>query len=87
MSNAAFGDAAMALPLSRDSRMCPELLKEGVAMFEVGKAYEIRTLVDGGETVQFATIARYEHPLIQLASTGEIINVTSPHFISAVEKD
>jgi len=64
-------------------------------MFEVGKRYEIRMIIGGDETTLWATIEKYEHPLIKFADVppdeflntevlhGEIVNVTSPNFISA----
>lgn len=72
-------------------------------MFEVGKTYEIRMIEGGEETTSWHTVERYEHPLLKLADVkfedddimgpagaempGPIINVTSPNFISALEKD
>jgi len=68
-------------------------------VFQVGKRHEIRMIIDGEETMSWATIERYEHPLLKFADAnvrsleshlpdttlhGEIINVTSPNFISAV---
>ena len=68
-------------------------------MFQVGKRYEIRMIIGGEETMSWGTIERYEHPLLKFADVnlrsleshlpdttlhGEIINVTSPYFISAV---
>jgi hypothetical protein len=64
-------------------------------MFEVGKKYEIRMIEGGTETVFWRTVEMYEHPLVKFADShfsdqadevvaGEIINVTSPNFISAV---
>ena len=66
-------------------------------MFEVGRNYEIRMIIDGVETTMWQTIERYEHPLLKFADVtinaenglptrtikGEIVNVTSPNFISA----
>lgn len=67
-------------------------------MFEAGKTYEIKMILDGDETTMWRTVERYEHPLLKIADTppsalsskvikGEIINVTSPNFISAVEHE
>jgi hypothetical protein len=68
-------------------------------VFQVGKRYEIRMILDGEETMSWATVEHYEHPLLKFADVnvrsleshlpdtilhGEIINVTSPNFISAV---
>jgi hypothetical protein len=68
-------------------------------MFEVGKKYEIRMIVDGEETTMWQTVEKYEHPLVKFADVhakdvkpylkegtipGAIVNVTSPNFISAV---
>jgi hypothetical protein len=68
-------------------------------VFQVGKRYEIRMIIGGEETMSWGTIERYEHPLLKFADVnirsreshlpdtilhGEIINVTSPCFISAV---
>jgi hypothetical protein len=68
-------------------------------VFQVGKRYEIRMIIGGEETMSWGTIERYEHPLLKFADVnirsreshlpdttlhGEIINVTSPYFISAV---
>jgi hypothetical protein len=70
-----------------------------IAMFEVGKKYEIRMIIGGEETTMWQTIEKYEHPLVKFADIpassvepyliprtihGEIVNVTSPNFISAV---
>lgn len=71
-------------------------------MFTVGRTYEFRIIEGGDETVFAGTIERYEHPLIKLADIdmsamsepfrqpgiikGQIINVTSANFISAVER-
>ena len=56
-------------------------------------------IIGGEETMSWGTIERYEHPLLKFADVnirsleshrpdttlhGEIINVTSPNFISAV---
>ncbi len=61
--------------------------------------HEIRMLSDGDETMFWGTVERYEPPLLKLADhvtpkgdpffppgtvPGQIINVTSPNFISAV---
>jgi len=69
-----------------------------VPLFEVGARYEIRMIIGGEETVLWAAIEAYEHPIIKTASKtfgdkspylpgktipGQIINVTSPNFISA----
>ncbi len=35
-------------------------------MFEVGKRYEIRMLANGREILMFATVEKYEHPLVKL---------------------
>ena len=71
-------------------------------MFEVGKRYEIRMIVAGSEITRWETVQSYEHPLVKFADThyapdssflpgqtfrGEIVNVTSPNFISAVLQD
>jgi len=68
-------------------------------VFQVGKRYEIRMIIGGEETMSWGTIERYEHPLLKFADVnvrtpeshlpdttlyGEIVNVTSPNFISAV---
>ncbi len=69
-------------------------------MFETGQKYEFVMIKGGEETMFWGTIESYEHPLIKLADhetkdheylpsafiPGEIINVTSPNFISAVVK-
>lgn len=67
-------------------------------MFEPGTSYEIRMIVDGDETTMWRTVESYDHPLLKFADKtfaedsmflpggtirGEIINVTSPNFISA----
>ena len=67
-------------------------------MFEAGKKYEIKMIIDSEETTMWRTVENYEHPLIKFADVhskavgeflkpkilhGEIINVTSPNFISA----
>jgi len=65
-------------------------------MFE----YEIQMIIDGNETTMWCTVEKYEHPLVKFADVqidaindlpahtirGEIVNVTSPNFISAVEQ-
>ena len=71
-------------------------------MFEVGKRYEIRMIVSGDEATMWRTVETYEHPLVKFADAhfdaknnylpggpvrGEIVNVTSPNFISAVIRD
>jgi len=68
-------------------------------MFEAGKRYEIRMIVDGAETTMWRTVESYDHPLVKFADVhdkgvknyipaktirGEIVNVTSPNFVSAV---
>lgn len=57
-------------------------------MFEVGKRYEFRILEGGDEITMWRVIEKYEHPLIKFSDhgsmRGEVINVTSPNFISAV---
>lgn len=79
-------------------------------MFEIGKKYEIRMIIDGSETTFWRTVEKYEHPLVKFSDesirislpmppgfgnknrvteskiVGEIINVSSPNFISAVLK-
>lgn len=67
-------------------------------MFEVGKRYEIKMIINGDETTMWRIVEKYEHPLLKFADTerkikneflqggtlvGEIVNVTSPNFISA----
>ena len=68
-------------------------------MFEVGRKYKIRMIIDGNETTMWQTVEKYEHPLLKFADVeiredtkfgmpagtikGEIINITSPNFISA----
>lgn len=67
-------------------------------MFEVGKSYEIRMIIDGSESTAILTVEKYEHPLVKFADThieirgsypaahtvqGAIVNITSPNFISA----
>ncbi|MET4701924.1 hypothetical protein ABIE65_004973 [Constrictibacter sp. MBR-5] len=68
-------------------------------MFEIGKRYEIRMIIGGDETAMWRTVEKYEHPMVKFATEhfdadkyfsasttpGEIVNVTSPNFISAVE--
>lgn len=70
-------------------------------MFEVGKKYEIRMIIDGEETTMWKTVEKYEHPLLKFTDVhakgneflkektihGEIVNATSPNFISAKLKD
>jgi len=71
-------------------------------MFEVGKRYEIRMIIGGDETTMWRTVEKYEHPLVKFADghsdakndyltagtvRGEIVNVTSPNFINAVERE
>lgn len=71
-------------------------------MFEVGKNYEIRMIIGGEETTLWRAVEKYEHPLVKFADAhfdakndylpastirGEIVNVTSPNFISAVIQD
>lgn len=71
-------------------------------MFEVGKRYEIRMIIGGDETTMWRTVEKYEYPLVKFADAhfdarndylpastvrGEIVNVTSPNFISAVEQE
>lgn len=68
-------------------------------MFEVGKEYEVRMLSGSDEVTMWRTVECYEHPLLKFADIehagrgeflkarvvrGEIVNVTSPNFISAV---
>ncbi|HEV2575136.1 MAG TPA: hypothetical protein VGU72_25605 [Beijerinckiaceae bacterium] len=68
-------------------------------MFEIGKKYEIRMIIDGEETKFWRTVEKIDHPLVKFADTyfdskneylqdrwirGEIINITSPNFVSAV---
>lgn len=67
-------------------------------MFEVGKRYEFRRIIGGDESSMSGRVESYDHPLLKTADEtfdadskffpggvvkGEIINVTSPHFISA----
>jgi hypothetical protein len=74
-------------------------LKGASYVFQVGKRYEIRMIICGEETMSWGTIERYEYPLLKFSDVnirsreshlpdttlhGEIINVTSPYFISAV---
>jgi hypothetical protein len=71
-------------------------------MFEVGKRYEIRMIRDGEEGSTSRTVEKYEYPLVKFADVharavepylsaktirGEIVNVTSPNFISATLQD
>jgi len=70
-------------------------------MFEIGKKYEIRMIIDGDEATMWRTVETYEHPLVKFADVhitsdllpgrsimrGEIVNVTSPNFISALISD
>ncbi len=71
-------------------------------MFEIGKKYEMRMIIDGKETTMMGIVEKYEYPLLKLADTvvkasggyleaktirGDIINVTSPNFISATVQD
>jgi len=71
-------------------------------MFEVGRRYEVRMIIDGGETIMWRIVEKYEHPLLKFADAhfdakneylpastvrGEIVNVSSPNFISAVEQE
>lgn len=71
-------------------------------MFEAGKRYQIRMIIDGEDSMLWRTVEKYEHPLVKFADThfdarndylpagsvrGEIVNVTSPNFISAVEQE
>lgn len=68
-------------------------------MFEVGRRYEFRMIEGDGEVQFWGVVEKYEHPLIKLANIppiddvtdaelpGQIINVTSPNFISAVAQD
>lgn len=67
-------------------------------MFEIDQEYEFNMIKGGDETRFWGKVERYEHPLLKLRDTtldvngvktllrGEIINVTSPNFISAVRK-
>ncbi|MBP0447903.1 hypothetical protein J8J14_24555 [Roseomonas sp. SSH11] len=71
---------------------------KGSGMFEVGKTYEIRMVIDGEETTIFRQVEAYDHPLVKFADVvqaqidfvpeqrvpGEILNVTSPSFVGAV---
>ena len=67
------------------------MIEKEETMFEVGKRYEIRMLANGSEILMFATVEKYEHPLVKLNDVmggdqgipGDIVNVTSPNFISA----
>ncbi len=69
-------------------------------MFQVGKKYEVRMIIGGEETTMWRTVESYEHPMVKFADVkfdgrneflpagtlwGEIVNITSPNFISAVE--
>jgi len=68
-------------------------------MFVVGKTYQFRMIEDGGEVTFAGEIEKYDHPLIKLADLqpsemvgsgvipGQIINVTSSNFVSAILKD
>ena len=71
-------------------------------MFEAGKTYEIKMIIDGEETKMWQTVEKYDHPLLKFADVdtkapneftqaktvrGEIVNVTSPYFISAKLRD
>lgn len=68
-------------------------------MFEVGKRYRYKIIIDGEEASTGGIVERYEHPLLKFKDSdagdfmphmkgkitrGQIINVTSPNFISAV---
>lgn len=68
-------------------------------MFEVGKKYEIKMIIDGQESTFWRTVEKYDHPLVKFADVepkqfneflatqrlrGEIVNITSPNFISAL---
>lgn len=71
-------------------------------MFEAGKRYEIRMIIGGDETTMWRTVEKCEHLLVKFADShfdakndylaaktvrGEIVDVTSPNFISAVEQE
>lgn len=67
-------------------------------MFEVGKDYRFRIIEGSSEVTFVGTVEKYEHPLLKLADVepsefspyrlyGQIINVTSPSFISAERQD
>jgi hypothetical protein len=71
-------------------------------MFEVGKKYEIRMIIGGQETTLWRTVESYDHPMVKFADAhfkkrndflpektlrGEIVNITSPNFISATLQD
>jgi hypothetical protein len=92
------GSTALALRLRLDGSGNRDNGTESL-MFEVGKRYGVRMIIDGEETISWRTIECYEHPLLKFADVnvrsqeshlpdttlrGEIINVTSPNFISAV---
>jgi hypothetical protein len=64
-------------------------------MFEIGQDYDIRMIIDGGEACHRRRVEAYSHPLLKLSDPAamaegasglgyEIINVISPHFISAI---
>ena len=90
------------------------LLKKDFKMFEVGKTYKFKWIVDGEELTMWGEVEHYDHPLLKTADhepptlvidfgdgdekkvvapksrsviRGEIINVTSPNFISAQLQD
>lgn len=67
-------------------------------MFEVGKRYVLRRLIDGQESTSSGRVEAYEFPLLKTAdevfpmdspyfpggiTRGEIINVSSPSFVGA----
>lgn len=67
-------------------------------LFEVGKRYDFRRMIGGEETQMAGRVESYDHPMLKTADEnfdadskffpggivrGEIINVTSPTFISA----
>jgi hypothetical protein len=71
-------------------------------MFEAGKKYEIKMIIDGEEAKMWQTVEKYDHPLLKFSDIdtkvlnefiqaktvrGEIVNVTSPYFISAKRRD
>lgn len=58
-------------------------------MFEVGRQYKITTTDHDGTGYRTATVLEVDLPLIKISNVGsyEIINTSSPFFVSAVPND
>jgi hypothetical protein len=60
--------------------------RAAMAMFELGKDYEIVLIMDGEEGRAIWTVVEYQHPLIKVISPEareRVINTASPNFICA----